>query len=348
MNSRSSSPRANTVMAKNGGSPCWSLRSGARRHGGERVRARAVGGRAAPAGEGVAVAAQRARPLDDQPVGVGLPELEERVGDRLAGPVEHPPVQPDRARAAGRHQGRVAVVLRDRSAKNGPTVWPGVGGRRHVLLLEGRGRRAGEHDVPAVAGAPLGLGDVVVVGRHQPLAGLRVDDRLVDRVEGEQRVAGEVHLGDQPLGEVGAEQREVDVRRPPGVVVVAPRVRARLDGRERVAAVVVGEAAADADEVRVERRRVLVALVDVAPGRVGLPDLDELVAYRPAVAVEDAPGHLHPLADRLAAVLDGQVGLERPDVALAEDRRSTARRPRGRPGRGSWSGGAAGCERYGG
>ena len=65
----------------------------------------------------------------------------------------------------------------------------------------------------------------------------------------------------------------------------------------------------------------LVALVDVATGRVGLPDLDQLAAYRPTVAVEHPAGDDHPLADRLAAVLDGQVGLERADVPVAEDRR---------------------------
>ena len=113
----------------------------------------------------------------------------------------------------------------------------------------------------------------------------------------------------------------MDVRRPPGVPVVAPRVGAGLDRREAVAAVAVGEAAAHAGEVRVERRRVLVALVDVAAGGVGLPDLDELVAHRPAVAVEHATGHDHPLAHRLAGVLDGQVGLERVEVPLTEHRR---------------------------
>ena len=108
---------------------------------------------------------------------------------------------------------------------------------------------------------------------------------------------------------------------PPGVAVVLPRVGPGLDRGERVGAVGVGEAAAHAGEVRVDRRRVLVALVDVAPARVGLPDLDELVPHRTAVAVEDPAGDHHPLADRLAAVLDGQVGLERVDVVLAEDRR---------------------------
>ena len=65
----------------------------------------------------------------------------------------------------------------------------------------------------------------------------------------------------------------------------------------------------------------LVALVDVAAAGVGLPDLDQLAGDRPAVAVEHPAGHDDALADRLAAVLDGQVGLERADVALPEARR---------------------------
>src|SRR4029453_2491241 len=55
----------------------------------------------------------------------------------------------------------------------------------------------------------------------QPLP-CRLGHRGEDRVEGEQRVAGEVHLGDEPLGEGPPEQREVDVGGPPGVVVVLP------------------------------------------------------------------------------------------------------------------------------
>ena len=111
------------------------------------------------------------------------------------------------------------------------------------------------------------------------------------------------------------------MRGPPGVVVVLPRVGPGLDRGEAVAAVVVGEHAAHPGEVRVDRRGVLVALVDVAPGGVGLPDLDQLAAHGAAVAVDDPTGHHDPLADRLTAVLDGQVGLGGADVAVPEDRR---------------------------
>ena len=76
----------------------------------------------------------------------------------------------------------------------------------------------------------------------QALARLRVGHRVEDRVEGEQRIAGEVHLRDQPRQEGRPEQREVDVRRAPGVGVVAPGIGAGLDGDELVGAVGVGDA----------------------------------------------------------------------------------------------------------
>jgi hypothetical protein len=67
--------------------------------------------------------------------------------------------------------------------------------------------------------------------------------------------------------------------------LVAPGVRAGLDGGERVPSRVVGQAAAGAGEVRVQWRGVLVALVHVPTGRVGLPDLHQLPPHRAAVAV---------------------------------------------------------------
>ena len=134
----------------------------------------------------------------------------------------------------------------------------------------------------------------------------------------EELVAREVHLGDQALGERRAEQREVDVRGTPGVVVVAPRVGARLDRHEPVAALVVGQAAPAADEVRVQRRRVQVAVVAVAPGGVGLPDLDELPAHRPPGRVQDPAGDDDALPQRLPGGVLREVGVERGHVGDPE------------------------------
>ena len=109
----------------------------------------------------------------------------------------------------------------------------------------------------------------------------------------------------------------------------APRVRARLDAHEPVAALVVRQAAAGAGEVRVERGRVLVAVVEVAAGGVRLPDLDQRRADRPAVAVGDPAGDDDPLAERLALVLAGEVVVELADGVVAVDRPGQLRqRPR--------------------
>src|SRR4029453_11138749 len=101
-----------------------------------------------------------------------------------------------------------------------------------------------------------------------------ISNRLEDRIKGEERIAGEVHLGHQPVRERAPKDRQMDVRGPPGIRMVSPRVRAWLDGNEAVAALVVGQAAARAREVRVERRGMLIDLVVVAAGGARPADLD--------------------------------------------------------------------------
>jgi hypothetical protein len=63
---------------------------------------------------------------------------------------------------------------------------------------------------------------------------------------------------------------------------------------------------------------VVVPGVDVAPGGVGLPDLDERVADRPSVRVDNSPAQDDALAQGLAGVLPGEVGVLRPDGYPAE------------------------------
>ena len=64
-----------------------------------------------------------------------------------------------------------------------------------------------------------------------------------------------------------------------------------------------------AGEVRIERRVVLVVLVRVAAGGIRLPDFDQRVAHGAAVFVHHAPLDDDPLAERLAGVLAGQIGV---------------------------------------
>src|SRR3954447_17381665 len=188
--------------------------------------------------------------------------------------------------------------------RNGPIVWEGVSTGTSVLH---RGSFApAQHDVVAVAQRPLLDGAVVVVGADHPVTGLLIADGVEDRVLEEERVAGEEHLGDQPRRERGAEEREVDVSRAPRVRVVLPGVRPWLDRDELVAPVVIGHAAPAPAEVRVERSRMLIALMAIAPAGIRLPDLDQRVAHRLSVSIEQAAMDDDALADRLAVVLAGE------------------------------------------
>src|SRR6266704_571735 len=191
---------------------------------------------------------------------------------------------------------------------------------RPMSALHRRGIAAAQHDVEAVGERPFRNGVLPIEHRDQANARSLVGDRVVHRVVLEQRVSRKIHLRDHAREERGAEQREMDVRRAPGIVVVAPGILARPNADEAVAAFGVGHGAPGAGEVRIERCIVLIGAVRVAPGRVRLPDFDQGVRHRLAVLVEHAPAHDNALADRLAPVLAGEIVVGRLDVAVAEDR----------------------------
>src|SRR5215831_19302213 len=130
-------------------------------------------------------------------------------------------------------------------AKNGPTVCDAVA-RKLMSWLPRRRLLAAKDDVEAIAEGPAVLGQLPVERRHQAIARLAVGDARPDRIELEERVALEVHLRDHARGEGRPEDREVHVRRPPGIVVVAPRVRARANGDQAIATFAVGENATEA------------------------------------------------------------------------------------------------------
>src|SRR3989442_13416112 len=104
----------------------------------------------------------------------------------------------------------------------------------------------------------------------------------------------------------------------PRVRVVCQGIRAGLDCGEAVASLGVGQAAAGAGEVRVERRGMLVTVVDVPAGGIRLPDLDERVPDGPPVALEHAAADEDPLAERFPCVPARQVVVERVDRVIAE------------------------------
>jgi len=115
-------------------------------------------------------------------------------------------------------------------------------------------------------------------------------------------------LRDQPRGETGPEEREVDVVRPPRIVMIAPGIGAGLDRREPVPAAVVGIDAAFAAKIRIRRRVVLVGGMLIAARCVGLPDLDDRAGDRPTVLVGDPAVPDDALPQRRFAVQHRQVG----------------------------------------
>src|SRR5690348_13995721 len=108
------------------------------------------------------------------------------------------------------------------------------------------------------------------------------------------------------------------MRGTPGVVVVAPRIRARLDSDEPIAPLAVCQDAPAAREVGIERRIVRVVPVPVASGRVGLPDLDQGLRDGAAVLVQHATGDDDALTQRLAGMLAREIIVVWPDVVIIE------------------------------
>jgi hypothetical protein len=104
----------------------------------------------------------------------------------------------------------------------------------------------------------------------------------------------EVDAGHYSLQEAAGEDRDHDMR---GLGSAAgTRNRTGLDGHEGEPAALHGPGALEAGEAVVERQVFAVVFrVVVAARPVGLPDLDQAVADRTAVAVRDAPGDYDPL-----------------------------------------------------
>src|SRR5260221_11460662 len=153
---------------------------------------------------------------------------------------------------------RSAQLGRSRpSWKNGPTVCDGVV-TDVTSRLHGRRRAAAQNDVEAVAERILGLAEVRIVARDQTRARFSIGRALKDWIEVEERIAREIHLGDETRGEGRPEDGEMDMSRPPGVMGVAPRIGARLDGQEAICALRVGQHLSRAGEVGIERRVMLI------------------------------------------------------------------------------------------
>src|SRR5467141_1434525 len=98
----------------------------------------------------------------------------------------------------------------------------------------------------------------------------------------------------------------MDMGRPPGVVMIAPRIGAGLYRDEPVVTLGVGLRAPGAGKIRIERGRMLVADVDVTAAGIGLPDLEQRIRHAVGVFVQHMAVHDDALAERLALVLGSE------------------------------------------
>ncbi|MNC87545.1 hypothetical protein D3C83_32770 [compost metagenome] len=97
----------------------------------------------------------------------------------------------------------------------------------------------------------------------------------------------------------------MDVRGTPCIVVIAPGIRTRLNGNELVPALVIGERATGAGEIRIERCVPPIDLMPIASGGIRLPNLDQRFGNRSSIFIKNTTRHDHPLAHWWPRVLRG-------------------------------------------
>src|SRR5258707_9287504 len=76
-----------------------------------------------------------------------------------------------------------------------------------------------EHDVETIPESPFRFGDRQIELRNQTRLHCAIWYRLQHRVKRNQRIIGKVHLGNQPCDECRSEQRKMNMRRTPRVMV---------------------------------------------------------------------------------------------------------------------------------
>src|SRR6267154_611053 len=190
------------------------------------------------------------------------------------------------------------------------------------LVFEQGLAASSQYDIEAIGEALQRARCIEVESCRQSIGRRLVGNGCDDGIVGDQRIALEIHLGYQSLRKAGSEHREMDMGRPPAVDAIPERVGAGLDGPEEVIAPVIGQHPAAATEIRIDRRDIGVVAVAVASAGIGLPDFNERVGYRLAVAVEDIAVDDRLLADRLAllGIIEDEIVIERTEFIGRKDR----------------------------
>ena len=112
----------------------------------------------------------------------------------------------------------------------------------------------------------------------------------------------------------------MNMRRAPGVRVIAQRIRTGLDCYESVIARSIAERSPTTREIRIQGAGVLVILVHIPPACVRLPDFDQRVWHGASIVVEHSPGNADALPNGFARMLARQIIVVLSDVVVAEDR----------------------------
>ena len=94
------------------------------------------------------------------------------------------------------------------------------------------------------------------------------------------------------------------MRRAPVVWPVTPRIRPRFDGAEAVIPFTIGQGAAYATKVGIQRCQVTVVLMAITTASVGLPNFNQGVRNRFAVLIAHATREDDPLANRQTAIVE--------------------------------------------
>src|SRR5258707_15837133 len=129
------------------------------------------------------------------------------------------------------------------------------------MVVERRRVASTQNDVKSVAERLQRNRSVPVKLRDQPIARGFVRSAVKDWIEGNQRIAREKHLCDKPRGERRTEYGEMKMRRAPGIVGVGPRIFARPDRHEAIAAFGIRQRVTTAREIGIERRIVLIVVM---------------------------------------------------------------------------------------
>src|SRR5713226_5301674 len=114
----------------------------------------------------------------------------------------------------------------------------------------------------------------------------------------------------------------MNMRGTPGIDGIAPGIGAWLDRVKMVTPFGIGNRAATAPEVRIDRREIGVPLVSVATTRIRLPDLDECCWYWSVGLVQHTTVHDNAFANWIAGfgVIANEIAVERPDFVMSKHR----------------------------